>query len=120
MKNILVVDDNKDIADMLQITLELSGYKCMTAYSGQDCLQLLSQNNFDLLLLDIAMPDVTGVDILEKVKSDPKLSKNKIVFITASSPTNNIVNNLMKQGALEVVKKPITEENLLKIVAKYA
>jgi CheY-like chemotaxis protein len=120
MKNILVVDDNKDIADMIKITLELSGYKCTSAYTGQDCLRLLSQNNFDLLVLDIAMPGVTGVDILKKVKLDPKLSKNKIVFITASSPTDDVVANLMRQGALEVVKKPITEENLLKMVAKYA
>ena len=63
---------------------------------------------------------VTGVDILNKVKSDPTLSKNKIIFITASSPTYDVVTNLMKQGALEVVKKPITEEHLLKMVAKYA
>ncbi|MEX0656210.1 MAG: response regulator [Nitrosopumilaceae archaeon] len=120
MKSILVVDDNQDIAEVLKVTLEIAGYKCMSAYSGQDCLQLLSNNNFDLVVLDIAMPDVTGVDILKKVKSDPKLSKNKIVFITASSPTDDIVTNLVKQGALEVVKKPITEDNLLKIVSKYA
>lgn len=120
MKKILVVDDNKDIADMIKITLELSGYQCTTAYSGKDCLQLLSQNDFDLLLLDIAMPDITGVDILKTVKSDSALSKNKVVFITASSPTEDIIDNLMKQGALEVIKKPVTEDKLLKTITKYA
>lgn len=119
MKNILVVDDNKDIADMLRLTLELSGYKSTATYSGKDCLQHLSQDTFDLLLLDIAMPGITGVDILKKIKTEPAISKTKVVFITASSPTDDIIDTLLKQGALEVVKKPITEKILLKTVAKY-
>jgi CheY-like chemotaxis protein len=119
VKNILVVDDNKDIADMLRLTLELSGYKSTAVYSGKNCLEHLSHNVFDLLILDIAMPDVTGIDILQKVKSDPTLSKTKIVFITASSPTDDVIESLLKQGALEVIKKPITEKMLLKTVAKY-
>jgi len=120
MKNILVVDDSKEIADMIKITLELSEYKCTATYEGQDCLQLLSQNNFDLILLDIAMPDITGIDILRKVKSDPKLSKNKIIFITASSPSSEAIANLVRDGALQVVQKPINKRTLLNLVAKYA
>lgn len=120
MKNILVVDDNQDIAELLKVTLEIAGYQCTSTNSGQQCLQLLEKNNFDLLLLDVAMPGITGVDILKKVKSDPTLSKNKIVFITASSPTDEIESELIEQGALDVLKKPITEDVLLRAVEKYA
>lgn len=119
MKNILVVDDNKDIADMLRLTLELSGYNSTATYSGKDCLDLLLKDTFDLLLLDIAMPGITGIDILQKIKTEPTLSKTKIVFITASSPTDDVIETLLKQGALEVIKKPITEKILLKTIAKY-
>lgn len=120
MKNILVVDDNQDIAELLKTTLEIAGYKCTSINSGNHCLQLLSNNNFDLILLDVAMPGITGVDVIKKIKSDPALSKNKIVFITASSPTDEVEDDLMKQGALDVLKKPITEDALLSAVEKYA
>lgn len=120
MKNILVVDDNQDIAELLKVVLEIAGYQCITANSGQQCLHLLEKNNFDLILLDIAMPGITGDDVLKKVKSDPALSHNKIVFITASSPTDDIEDNLKKQGALDVLKKPIHEDVLLRAVEKYA
>ena len=120
MKNLLIVDDNQDIAKLLKVILELSGYSVLTANSGRECLNLLSNNKFDLISLDIAMPDITGVDVLKKIKADHTLAHNKVVFITASSPTDTVMEGLMKEGALEVVKKPITEEKLVEVVTKYA
>jgi len=120
MKNLLIVDDNQDIAKLLKVMLELSGHSALIVNSGRECLNLLPNNKFDLILLDIAMPDITGVDVLKKIKADPMLSHNKVVFITASSPTDTVMEGLMEEGALEIVKKPITEEKLIEIVTKYA
>lgn len=120
MKNILVVDDNQDVANLLKLMLQLAGHNAVVVNSGKECLNMLYSNKFDLVLLDIAMPGITGVDVFNKVRTDPALTHNKIVFITASSPTEEAMESLMEQGALEIAKKPITEEKLLEIITKYA
>lgn len=119
MKNILIVDDNQDVANLVKLMVELSGNKATTVNSGKEALRFISSEKFDLILLDVAMPDITGFDVLKKVKSDPRLAHNKIVFITASSPGDEIIQTLLNHGALQVLKKPINEKVLLDTIAKY-
>ena len=86
MRRIFVVDDNKDITDLMKLMLESSGYSCVTTNSGPEALNLLHNDTFDLVLLDMAMPQVSGIDVLEKVNDG---NRNKIVFFTASSLTES-------------------------------
>lgn len=67
-KKILVVDDNEDITDMIKSMLESSPYTCVTANTGRQCLDLAEQQNFDLILLDMAMPEMSGIDVLTQLK----------------------------------------------------
>jgi len=110
-----VVDDNRDITDLMKLMLESSGYSCVTANNGPEALNLMHNNTFDLVLLDMAMPQVSGLDVLDKVNYD---SRNKIVLFTASSLTDNEIENLKKRGAIDCIKKPITKAKLLETISK--
>lgn len=121
-KKILVVDDNLYITDLVKTILEAAGYDCTTLNSGDQCIQLLKSagsNAFDLLLMDIAMPRVTGIDVLNRIKSDAELKSIKVVFFTASSISEVERDDLKKIGALDCMKKPFTKKELLDTIAKY-
>lgn len=110
-----MVDDNRDITDLMKLMLESSGYSCVTANSGPEALNLMHDSTFDLILLDMAMPQVSGLDVLDKVNDD---SRNKIVLFTASSLTNSEIENLKERGALDCIRKPITKAKLLETISK--
>ena len=118
MKRIFVVDDNKDITDLMRLMLESCGYSCVTANNGPEALNLMHSNTFDLVLLDMAMPQVSGLDVLDKVKDDAADTRSKIVLFTASSLTDSDIENLKKRGALDCIKKPITKARLLETISK--
>jgi len=120
-KKILIVDDNEDITDMIQSMLESSPYSCMTANTGQQCLDLAKQQNFDLILLDMAMPEMSGIDVLTKLKENNLAQNSKIVLVTASPMYTEMDLKKIRDdyGAIERVKKPFTDTELLAVIAKY-
>lgn len=119
MKKILVVDDCKTITDLVKLILESSGYSCSTANSASECSSLLRTNRFDLILLDIAMPEVSGIDMLKKAKEDDTFIHTRIVLFTASSLTDAELNDLKNQyGVLDCIKKPMTRAKLLEVVGR--
>jgi CheY-like chemotaxis protein len=128
MKSVLVIDDNSDITELVETILESAGYKCTLANSGKDGLALIhkshastnSRDKYDLILMDIAMPEVTGPDIVKDLKDKGLLASNKVVFFTASSITGPEIAELKKIGALDCLRKPFTKDDLLSFIAKYA
>jgi sigma-B regulation protein RsbU (phosphoserine phosphatase) len=122
MKRILVVDDQEHIANLAELILTSSGYSCTKANSGKQALKLIydNQNNYDLVLMDLAMPEVSGIDVLKKLKQDGMLERNKIVFFSASSLTGPEKDDLKKIGALDAMNKPFTKSELLGFVEKHA
>jgi CheY-like chemotaxis protein len=115
------VDDNKDITEMVQAMLESSPYSCDIANTGQQCLDLVKDQKFDLILLDIAMPEMSGIDVLTKLKENSLAQGTKIVMITASPMyTEMDIKKIMADyGAIERVKKPFIEADLLAVLDKY-
>lgn len=107
MSRLLIVDDNKDIAAMMKEMTEALGHEACTAYTGKECLSTLRQDKFDLVLLDIAMPEMTGIDVLKEIKKDSELQHTKVVFFTASSLVDEDIEKLKKLGAFGCIKKPI-------------
>lgn len=120
-KRILVVDDNTEITDMVKTMLESSPYSCVTVNSGQECLELLQNERFDLILLDMAMPDMSGLDVLAKLKEKNSIGQNRIVLFTASPMyTEMDLTKIREQyGAVERVKKPFTDTELLTLIDKH-
>ncbi|MEM2760402.1 MAG: response regulator [Nitrososphaerales archaeon] len=119
MKRILVVDDSKVITDLTKLILEKSGYECVAANSADKCLDLLDKEKFDLVLLDIAMPGISGLDVLASIGKEEKRKGIKAVLFTASSPTERELEDYRAKGAIGIIKKPIARESLIKQVEKY-
>lgn len=120
MKKILIVDDVKDTTDLVKLILESSGYNCTTVNSGRESLELIRNNKFDLILLDLTMPEVTGVDVLKKLKDEGTVGDSKVVLFTASPTfTDTYIEDLKKQyGVLDRIRKPFTKRELLDVITR--
>jgi DNA-binding response OmpR family regulator len=105
-RRILVVDDNADNRDLLSRRLEKRGYTTVCADSGRAALDLLEQEPFDLVLLDIMMPEISGIDVLKMVRSKRSMADLPIIMATAKDTSEDIVRAL-KLGANDYVTKPI-------------
>src|SRR6201993_72690 len=107
---VLIIDDEAGIRESLQTLLELEGYDVETAATGQQGLNRLGQRTFDLILLDLALPDRNGLDILAELRAqDPGVS---VIMITAYGTVENAV-RAMQSGAANFVQKPWDNEKLL-------
>ncbi len=108
--SVLIIDDEAEIRESLQTLLEMESYDVETAATGQQGMNRIGQRAFDLILLDLALPDRNGMDILADVRAqDPGLS---IIMITAYGTVENAV-KAMQSGASNFVQKPWDNEKLL-------
>lgn len=115
-KRILVLDDEEMIRDLLQETFQKSGYEVITANNGKETLERIGKETFDLLITDIRLPDISGMQILTRVKKKhPDLG---IVMITAYGSIKNAV-KAMKQGAFDYITKPFNLDEMEVVVEKY-
>lgn len=115
MERILLVDDDEINLMVTEMILSGSGYEVTRASNGRDCLSLLDSGKFDLLLLDIELPDLNGIEILEKVRENPETRDMKTVFFTASSQDSDQT-EAIRLGVLDFVKKPALPETLISSV----
>lgn len=102
---ILVVDDNEMNRDMLSRRLERQGYQVMVAEDGQRALDMMRQKNYDLVLLDIMMPNVNGYEVLEQVREDEALRQTPIIMISAVDDLDSVV-KCIELGAEDYLFKP--------------
>ena len=82
-RRILVVDDERDILDLARIILKSGGYDVMTTTSGEEALRIISMKKPDLVLLDVVLPGVSGLDVCRLLKRDPGTRSIKVVLFTA-------------------------------------
>ncbi len=109
--NILVVDDNQMNADILKETLEQLGQEVKLAYSGKEAFEKIEGENFDLALLDIMMPDMSGFDIIKQFKLNPRTVDLPVIFVSALDKTSDIVKGF-NLGSYEYIVKPYKIEEL--------
>ncbi len=108
--SILIIDDEAAIRESLQTLLELEGYAVETAETGELGISRIGNRSFDLVLLDLALPDRNGMDILAELRvQNPQLS---VIMITAYGTVENAV-KAMQSGAVNFVQKPWDNEKLL-------
>ena len=81
--SILIVDDKQDLLDLFTASLRRLPYRILTAPSGDTALAILEQETPALILLDIAMPHVSGIDVLHRVRQVPRLDATRIIIVTA-------------------------------------
>jgi DNA-binding NtrC family response regulator len=108
--SILVVDDEKAQRDILDTILSREGYRCVTAGSGQDALDRLKNDEFDLILTDLKMQGMSGMELLEKVlEQDPQQC---VIIMTAHGTIDSAV-EATRKGAFNYLEKPLDREHLL-------
>lgn len=106
---VLVADDEEDIREIIQDRLEACGFNVVTASTGAEALRKISTERFDGVFLDVKMPEMTGIEVLEEVrKKDTRLP---IIIITSSTSRDAAIGSLAK-GANEFVLKPFEWEEL--------
>ncbi|MFH2036271.1 MAG: response regulator, partial [Candidatus Zixiibacteriota bacterium] len=100
---ILVVDDEQSMCDFMEIMLKKEGYQVTTTISSHEAIQLTSVNNYDLIIADIMMPEMSGMDLLKKIKKGRP--EQEFLVMTAFASVDTAI-EAMKEGALDYITKP--------------
>ena len=108
MLNILIVEDEQAIANLIYVNLSDEGYQCTCAFDGKQGADLIEKENYDLILLDIMLPEIDGYELLEYVKP----LGTPVIFITAKSAVSDRIKGL-KLGADDYLVKPFQIGELL-------
>jgi two-component system, OmpR family, alkaline phosphatase synthesis response regulator PhoP len=111
-RKILIVDDEKDIVEMLTYNLEKEGYTVLTALNGRRALEQAHENQPHLILLDVMMPEMDGWEVCRQLMRDPKTSAIPVIFLTAKgSEVDEVVG--LELGADDYIIKPISIRKLV-------
>lgn len=109
---ILVVDDEKDLVNLVRYNLEKEGFEVFTAYDGNSVLEKVWSHRPDLIILDLMLPDRSGYDICREIKADSSISHIPVVMLTARSSEQNRVTGF-ESGAEDYVIKPFSPKELM-------
>ncbi len=112
VKKILIVDDEQDIVELLKYNLEKEGYKCYTASNGEEGVAKAKDKKPDLILLDIMMPKVDGIEACRQIRADDDLSEVFIAFLTARGEEYSEIAGF-DVGADDYITKPIKPRVLI-------
>lgn len=110
---IVIVDDEVDMAQLLQIELETEGYEVAMVHDGQSGLELIRNLNPSLVILDVMMPDMTGYEVLKSLKEDPSTRDIPVIMLTAKGLEDDIQKGL-DLGADDYISKPFHSGLLIK------
>lgn len=106
MSTLLIVEDDHSIHELMVRCLSINGHKCLTAFTGQEALDIIKKHSLDLILLDINLPDINGFKIMKKIEKIP------VIFITARNEISDRVKGL-NIGAEDYIVKPFHFQELI-------
>jgi len=112
---VLLVDDEKDFVEMLSLRLQEAGEKVSEAYSGKECLDTLQETRVDVVVLDIKMPGMDGIETLREIKK--RFPLVEVIMLTGHGTTESAVEG-MKLGAFDYLMKPAEFDELTKKLQK--
>ena len=116
--HILVVDDEQDIRHLIVLILEAAGYQVSQAESGMAALEILSQQNFELVILDIMMPEMDGWEVCRQIKSRQQTKELPVLILTVRSQPLDRVIGLEVVHADDYLTKPFERQDLLAAVER--
>ncbi len=114
-KRILVVDDDENILSLERTILEQKGFVVTTATGGAEALKLLGEEDFDLVLLDVMMPEIDGFTVCRRIKEEPRTKEIPVIFLTAKGGGEALAEGF-ESGAIMYINKPFTANKLLTMV----
>ena len=111
-KKILIVDDEKNMLDVLRKKMKEDGYEVLLATNGQEAGEKIFQEHPDLILLDILLPKVSGIEVCKRMKAENGLAKVPIIFFTSIDTPKNLI-DFAGYGAVDYLHKSIPPETLV-------
>ena len=116
---ILVIDDNEEITEAIHFFCESKkDIECYVINDGRQGLERIKREKFDLVMLDLAMPQFSGYDVIKPLKQDGVIESKNIVVFTASSDEKTL-NDIRNSGVKEVFKKPFSLDAITALIEKY-
>lgn len=112
-EKILVVDDDREMVELIELFLSNAGYQTLSAFSGEEALEKAFNEKPDLILLDIMMPKIDGWEVLRRIKNDPEAQKTPVAFITARTQNIDKMIGLSVMKAAGYITKPFSKQELL-------
>lgn len=111
MKKVLYIEDNIDTAATVKTILDSAGFETETAYSGGEALEIVKKKRFDLIIIDIMLPDMSGWETLKKLKE--RKVKSKFVFLGAILVPEEKMKSLREMGVLDYITKPFEKDDFV-------
>jgi two-component system response regulator HydG len=112
---VLVVDDNEEFCQNIKDILELKDYEVVTAYDGFKGLKLVKENSFDLVLMDVKMPVMDGVETFKKMK---EVAPNIPVIMVTAYTVEDLIKEALQKGAYGSLRKPLDFDELFELIAQ--
>ena len=116
---ILLIDDNKEITDMVSFFLESQDISCEVANDGKKGLEKIKEKRYDVILLDLTMPVFSGYDLFDELKRENALRKNNLVIFTASTIEQEKIDKMMEDGIKAIMRKPISIDSIIETIHKF-
>jgi len=110
---VCIIDDNESITKLISKFLEMKGHESVIINGGREGLDILEKEDFDSVVLDLAMPEFSGEMILDGLNKSGRIANHRICVFTASSTTDAELQELKNKGALHILKKPVDLPNLV-------
>jgi len=109
---IMIVDDDHELVTIVRVILEQKGFNVRYAYNGPQLFAGLDEHKPDLIILDIMMPDMDGLEVLTRLKANPDTSSIPVIFLTAKVQYEDVLRGY-KMGADHYITKPFTRNQLI-------
>ena len=110
-KKIVIVEDEPDTAEMFAEMMRLSGHQVLKSYGGTPAIALITHEMPDAVVLDVMMPDLSGLEVLRYIRRDPRLAEIPVIVVSAKSLPSDIKNG-MDAGANVYLTKPVAFQDL--------
>jgi len=113
---VLGIDDNPDILKLVNTVLTSEDHEFTACDNGEDGLKKIKEEKFDLVLLDLSMPGLSGLDVVNRLVEEGIIKNQKIVLFTASTVSDDDIDELIKKGVHSYLAKPVDIDTLLERV----
>ena len=119
MAKVLLVDDDVQICAFVSMLLQLEGFSTLVAQTADGAMAYLATEEFDLILLDIAMPDVDGIELCRRIKGNPKTQRVPVLIVSAR-PGEDVIRKAKAAGADDFIRKPFENDELIAQIRRHA
>lgn len=119
MGQILFVDDDTDSLAMYVRAVSLANYEADIASSAMEGWDLINENKYDLIFVDLNIPGVSGYELLQKIQDDKKAKKTPVIILSAMPEESELVNDVLQAGAQLFMEKPVALDDLYSVIEKY-